>query len=560
MRSMENNISKTAKASPLQVVVPYLIVSILWIYFSDKVVSALVTEIVLLSKIQTFKGIAFVLINGVLLYFLSRNNIRLVSKSYRDKIEKDRIYKLLLERSTDLTLLLDDEGNNKYAPDNLQTILGYTETEFKSVNLFELIYPEDREKMSAILQEVINNPEHLVHAEYRVTNKFGEIIWVESVFKNHLNDPLIAGIIVNNRDITARVHTVEILHKNELQFRSIFEQALVGMAIVDVVTGKKIVNDQLIRLTGYPREVITMHDPAISVAPQDRAKYREIWGAVERGERDGFDIEIHFQHKDGRVFWVNQTMQTIRDFNDKPAYLSVITRDIDDKKQSKADLEYKNKELDTFIYRSSHDLRGPIATLLGLVDVAKSETSDPEAQVYFDHFNVEALRLEKILSNLMAVTMIKQNEVCPRKLNLHDLIEKLVYDLKITDPSCAVFILDINPALTIKSDETLLKTTLNAILENAVHFRGAHTVPNEIVISGAIAGELVHLSIRDNGSGVAPEELDKVFDLFFRGKKTQRGSGIGLYVARNAVEKLHGRISLESLPTLGTEVHIALPC
>ncbi len=557
---MELESKRLHHASPFRVVLPYLVISITWILFSDRILFMFTQDAAILSLIQTYKGLGFVSVTALLLYFLSKSNIRIINKNYRDKTEQDKIYKALLEHSTDLTLLTDETGRVKYAPGNTAGILGYDQTELVGLNLNDVIHPDDQEKFRHFLSRLNASNSKVMDIEYRALHKDGHYVWVESFFANHIADPVIGSIVCNTRDVTARVHAEESLHQNELLFRSVFEQAVIGLAIIHIEKGKKIVNDKFCELTGYTRDELLSLDPSLLIVTQDRERYKEVRARVEKGESDGYEVECRMLRKDGSTFWANQNMHVIRDLNNQRIYFSVITRDINDKKTADAALQYKNKELDTFLYRSSHDLRGPIATLLGLVDVARQEIPDPRAHIYFNFFHDVAYQLEKVLANLMAVTQIKQNEVFVQPVNVLQLVKTLVHKNKIlSEKNAGQIQFNIETGFYMRSDESLLKTIFNSVLENAVIFRKNCEIPNTITVSAIATHNQVLISIRDNGIGIPLDEQDKVFDLFFRGKNTERGSGIGLYVAKCAVDKLGGRISLESVPTLGTEVHITLP-
>ena len=529
-KDIDTKEQKTGKASPLKIVIPYLIVSVAWILFSDTLLHQLVTDVDILSSIQTYKGLSFVCMSAGLLYYLSKNNIRAITEMYHIRLSQERLYRTLIDNSNDIVVLSDGKGQSIFSSGNTAQIVGHTAEDFKTLNIYDYIHPDDVVRARKTIAEVIAHPGRIFHEEYRFRHKHGHYIWLESTFVSHLEDATIGGIVSNTRDISARKKSEELIFDNEMLFRSAFEQAVVGMAIINSRNKKRIVNRKYCELTGYSEAELLSLPPEKIIYEADRAMFLEVRDMVFNGTSDGYDIECRLARKDGAIIWAEQTMHVMKDQNDRPVYFTVITRDINDRKLAEAALSYK------------------------------TETGDEKANVYFDYFYDVAFQLEKVLDNLMAVTQIRQNDVTIMAIELQDLLTQLVQKNLLFDTlSNGNLTMDICPDLILYSDPLLLRTILNAVIENAVIFRKGFDEPNKVCVWATKDLYAVHIGIRDNGRGIPYDEQDKVFDLFFRGKYTERGSGIGLYVAKSAVEKLHGSITMSSTPSEGTEVVVTIP-
>jgi signal transduction histidine kinase len=199
-------------------------------------------------------------------------------------------------------------------------------------------------------------------------------------------------------------------------------------------------------------------------------------------------------------------------------------------------------ELDSFLYRTSHDIRGPIATLLGLTSLAKLETKDNLMSSYLDKINITAEKLNEIISRLTNVSQINSQPLNIEDLNLFNTINEVIDDLK-PERKGVSFKLAGPPPYKIKTDKILFKIILENLLENS--FKFSDNIENTPFVELDIRqnGNL-EFTVTDNGVGIEPEYKDKIFDLFFIAHEKDRGSGIGLYQTMLATQKLKGQVEL----------------
>ena len=190
--------------SPFRIVLPYLVVSVLWVCCSDYVLRHIVHNVNLVFWIHSFKDLVFVVVTVVILYLLVRRHIKAITTAYHEKIRQGRIYRGLIENGNDVIMISDRDGKYIYVTDNTALIFGYNMAEFRSMSLFEIIHPDDYMMMKVMTEDIIAHPSKIYRAEYRVFHKSGTVIWVEGVKVNHLDDPDIGGIVTNARDISKR--------------------------------------------------------------------------------------------------------------------------------------------------------------------------------------------------------------------------------------------------------------------------------------------------------------------------------------------------------------------
>lgn len=223
-------------------------------------------------------------------------------------------------------------------------------------------------------------------------------------------------------------------------------------------------------------------------------------------------------------------------------------------------LKSTNEELDTFIYKASHDLKGPLTSLMGLVNIAQMEVEDPTARQYIDLIDRSSLKLNDILSGLLEATRIKQGEVHFDHINLHQLASDTLDRVmeRQGNPETSVSI-GIPEDFNLISDPDLLGTILEKCIDNSFCYRDPTKDEHLVQINLENAEKGIWIEVIDNGQGIPEEHHKKVFEMFFRGNARHIGIGLGLYIAQNAIEKLKGKIICESEPDAGSTFRIFIP-
>ncbi|MCF8451545.1 MAG: PAS domain S-box protein [Taibaiella sp.] len=472
---------------------------------------------------------------------------------------ENEFYKSLIDHAGDLTAITDAEGNIRFIAPNIFNILGYSVEEIQNKTIFELVHPEEKEALILFNAEVANTPGKLFTYEARMRHNNGDYIWMEGTIINKINDSTIKGILTNARVITARKEAQDKMVKSEQLFSSAFEQVAVGMANINLSGQWLRSNSQLSAITGYSAAELASIDYHEFFLPADRSSVTQYVENVLHGEKENKCHQFRIIRKDKSLFWIELLLNLINDGQQHPQYLVVVVKDIDEAKKNELQLAYKKKELNTFIYRSSHDLRGPITTLLGLAEVALLDTPDERSREYFRDFHQVAFKMEQTLDDLMAVTRIKDNKITFAEVDPKSLIYTHLKSRKLEDiVRNAKIEVEVEPDCHYRTDEALLNIVLSHLLDNAFVF-GKPETQTTVAVSFKIVDGLIRVKIADNGIGIAKEDMAHVFDLYYRGKNTQRGSGIGLYLVQSAIEKLNGTINIESQPEKGTIVTVTIP-
>ncbi len=224
------------------------------------------------------------------------------------------------------------------------------------------------------------------------------------------------------------------------------------------------------------------------------------------------------------------------------------------------DLVETIQELETFIYKTSHDIRSPIATTLGLINVGRHDLEDNATALrYLDMIKQQTERLDDIVKRLVDITKIRQERKNIQLIDFNALLANIKISLLAQDGADKVkIIFNLNVHEAFYSDLNLLDTIFRNLIHNAVKYR--HEARNSMVNVSVQSIETgILIKIADNGSGINEQAQKDVFKMFFKGNNLGGGSGLGLYAVKSCVKKLDGQISLRSNPETGTTFTIHLP-
>lgn len=221
-------------------------------------------------------------------------------------------------------------------------------------------------------------------------------------------------------------------------------------------------------------------------------------------------------------------------------------------------IENKNAELDSFFYRISHDLKGPISSLLGLTALARHEIREPEALVYIEKQQQQVERLKNIINGLIKLTKLNDAELQLEPINFHKMIDDCVASAQgLSNFPLITFEREVQLTKTVSSEWTLLNAILQNLIENAIKYAQS-TAP---FVKIRVWNDETHMVIQveDNGVGIPDEHQTKIFEMFYRATQSVNGSGLGLYILKRSVDRLGGVIDIRSAVDVGSTFTVKLP-
>ncbi|MCC5920652.1 MAG: PAS domain S-box protein [Cyclobacteriaceae bacterium] len=365
------------------------------------------------------------------------------------------------------------------------------------------------------------------------------------------------SVVLSIKDVTFVKRGEERFKELALNYSSIINQMSVGVMLYTLDFDIIRANDRFYEMLGYSEEEYRQMLTWESTHEADREKSRAMAMSLIKGEIDRYQIEKRYITKSGEPLWVLLNVAMIKNDEGEGTHLISVIQDISAQKLMEKELLYRTKELDTFVYRASHDLKGPIASITGIQQVMGMEFKENEAVMnYLNHQQKNAEKLNKILNSLLDLVTVKDRPITLRKINLKQFFTAISeeYDR----PDVVSFDLTGCSSLHILTDEGTLYSIAQNLIENGIKYAKENQLA-EIKISTHKKKDQIKISIADNGRGIHPNDQDRVFDMFYRACDVQQGTGLGLYIVKNAVDRLSGSILLNSYPGRGTEFVITLP-
>ncbi len=237
------------------------------------------------------------------------------------------------------------------------------------------------------------------------------------------------------------------------------------------------------------------------------------------------------------------------------------------KKQSHDEIALKNQELqalnkalDRFVYSASHDLRAPLLSTLGLTQLMREENSLQQLQHYMDLQEKSLKKLDKFICEILDYSRNMRLEVKEEPVVFREIAEsafaQLAYDAKSERVEKR---LQVSGDFLLTTDSQRLQVIINNLVSNAVNYQNPYQEQPFVEVSAEVYRNEAVIKVADNGIGIAPCHQQKVYDMFYRAHEYTNGSGLGLFIVREAIEKLQGQITLKSVEGEGTEFTIKIP-
>jgi len=356
-------------------------------------------------------------------------------------------------------------------------------------------------------------------------------------------------------DITER-------RKSEQEIRKLsrsIEQSPASVVITNTEGVIEYVNSKFSELTGYSyKEAIGKKPSILKSGMHSEEFYTDLWFTISSGER--WKGELINKKKNGQLYWESTSISPIINKEGNITHFTAVKIDITKRKDAEAALEERNEELNTFIYKSSHDLRAPLASILGLINVSEMEVKDAEAAKYFALIKDRILTQDKILSELLRVSRIYGVVLKPEFLHPGATIKEILESKEGTGKAADIkFKFKDDHKKRIKTDILLFMSIVQNIVTNAIEYKNSAIKKPQIKVNITSMDNGVNITVEDNGIGIEEAVQPHVYNMFYRGHKDAQGSGLGLYITKKAVEKLGGNIKLNSTEGKGSAFTVFLP-
>jgi PAS domain S-box-containing protein len=413
-------------------------------------------------------------------------------------------------------------------------------------------YAVFKEREQLVIEQGMNAPLYTT----KLKTNSGEILDVEvvSIPITYEGKPAMQVLL---HDITDRnLALVELSHSREL-LNQLFENAPMGIVHLDKKFRVISINKGFERIFGFSNEELhgkSLQDFIVSTDLVEEAN--RLNNSAIKGEIDYIE-SYRFNKAGDKVPVLIYALPVLE--NDINIGIYGIYVDIKQRINAEEELKTRNLELDNFVYKVSHDLRAPLASILGLINLTKLEVNQEDQNYYIELIEGQVNKLDHFIRDILSHSKNLKMSVVADKINFKEIVQHCFDDLGYLRASTKV-----KRKITINqgdfySDKWRINEIFRNLIGNAIKYRNPDVEENIVEVIVNISDTGCEIVVADNGIGIAEEKLPHVTEMFYRGTEESDGSGIGLYIVQKAIEKIEGTLKIVSKPLSGTKFEIWLP-
>ncbi|MFN6945293.1 MAG: PAS domain S-box protein [Cytophagaceae bacterium] len=461
------------------------------------------------------------------------------------------------ESSSNFMCIANTKGYFEEINPAFQRFLGRSKEEIISIPYINFVHPKDRAKSCKQVDQYLQKEKFEPVFENRYLDHSGTYKWLRWTSVKQVGDLLyaVATEITDQKELAHSINdTKEMLSQIiNLVPHPIFLKDRDGKYIL--------VNEaQATLFSTTIEEIIGKDDSYFISEPLEIEGIRESDRYVLiRKESINLPEQV-ITHSNGKIRILNTTKIPFTSENGDMKILGVSI-DMTDLKKTETELLRTNFELDSFVYKSSHDLRAPLRSIIGLLDLMKKEKDCNVISQSIDHAKKSVKTLDSFILDLTNFSRNNRTNISVHQIKFSKIIDECQENLLYMEDAGRITIIkDFEHELEFRSDEQRIKIIMMNLISNAIKYQRKDGIENpylRISIQKTTFG--IKIIVKDNGVGIEKEYQSKIFEMFFRASESSFGSGLGLYIVNQIVEKLDGHIGLESAFGIGTEFTISLP-
>jgi PAS domain S-box-containing protein len=466
--------------------------------------------------------------------------------------ERDRL-RLLVANSTDMLARHAPDGSYRYVSPACRELLGYEPEELVGRSAYDLIHPDDIAAVRAAHAAVLDGP-RLRAIVYRIRDQLGRDVWFETT-GHSLRDPATGEIVeiqTSSRDVSWRKRIEAQLRESEQRFRLAMTKASIGMALVGLDGSWVEVNERICELLGRPREELLSCTFQDVTHPDDLDADLGYVAQLLAGDISHYEMEKRYLRPSGEVVWALLGVSLVRDDAGEPRYFISQVVDMTDHKrtlraleETSGELARSNAELRRYASVVAHDLRSPLATIGGFVELILHRYGgqlDQQGTQILQVTDRIVQQMSQTIEGLLDLSRIEADQSACETVDVRVLVDEVVAAIRSQlDASDAE--LRIGALPQVSGDPALLRLLFQNLLGNAAQYRHPDR-RLEVVIDAERTPPFWRFSVTDNGRGFDPADREVLFEPHVRGRDRDvpSGTGLGLATCRKIVERHGGSI------------------
>jgi PAS domain S-box-containing protein len=375
----------------------------------------------------------------------------------------------------------------------------------------------------------------------------------------------VIGVISVAIDVTERKRAEEALREAEELFRSAFDNAPVGVSVNSLDGHYLRVNRALCDILGYSEEQLRATTFQALTYPEDDEASKAHVDRLLAGEIDSYSLEKRYVRANGRPIWVSLSASLVRDSDDRPLYYVAQVQDITQRKQSEERLQEANRRLEglaalraDFTAMVAHEIGSPLAAIRGYLDVLATGGLEPaEQDDALARIRIESERLSTLVADMRSAAAIESGEfaIMPRETSARDLFGDVARFAETLPGNHPLALEDDTADGRVWADPYRIGQVLRNLLTNAAKY-SPEGVPIRLGATPSRSPGRIRFQVVDRGRGVHPDDVDRIFERFGRGRdgsgRRAYGVGLGLYLSRSILQAHGSDLTLDSPPEGGS--------
>ncbi|HEY8937357.1 MAG TPA: PAS domain S-box protein, partial [Cyclobacteriaceae bacterium] len=426
-----------------------------------------------------FMVISVVLIILVILH--GRSNTYARNKAEHDLRKNMEWFSITLSSIGDAVIATDDQGNVTFMNPVAESLTGWKEEDAKGISLdivFDIINEETRNVVESPVRKVLQQGKIVGLANHTllIRKDKSEVAIDDSAAPILDNNGKIEGVVLVFRDVTEQKKNEVALKESEEKFQKAFQASAAGISITRLSDATyHEVNDTFVQMTGYSKEELIGHSSSelnliVSISKRDEVlQHVKDYGWAK-------DFELTARHKSGRIFEVLSSVETIIWKNEK--YAINIIYDITERKKAETELTFANKELESFSYSVSHDLRAPLRSIIGYSKILEEDHRDKfndEGKRVLDIIRKNSIKMNSLIDDLLLFSKLGKKEIQKSEIDTGKLVQQLLTEIKQSDFYRANIITKQLPP--IYADPALFTQVWLNLISNALKYSGNKEAP-----------------------------------------------------------------------------------
>jgi PAS domain S-box-containing protein len=508
---------------------------------------------------------------------LSQELERKVIERTKELAKSEKLFRAMIEKDTDMKILATPDGKVFYVSPSLTTILGFDYHKLMAIPAFELIHPDDVAGLMKGIKDIVQTSGKSFYRQHRLKHKNGTWLWCEGTITNMLHEPAVAALVWNFRDITERKQVEEALLENQQLLAAIINNSAAVIYVKDLQGRYLLVNRRFSELFHRSEEEIMGKTDYDFFLKEEADAFRQM--DIRTAASDHALTEEERVPQDDGLHTYISVKSTLRNTTGKPYAIFGISTDITDQKKAQlevqklndeleqkvinrtAELQSANKELESFSYSVSHDLRAPLRIIDGYSKIVAEDYADKldaEANRMLNIIMANAQKMGNLIDDLLNFSRLERKELIMHYVNMTELVKSVIAEQQLLKANHAVMHLEkLEPA---RCDNNLIQQVWANFISNAIKYSHEKKKPVIEINSRKTAHEIIY-SIKDNGVGFDMQYADKLFGVFQRLHSAEEfeGTGVGLALVQKIVSRHGGRVWADAEVDKGATFYFSLP-